>query len=589
MTGSEQNNDLLKEFEPIELEKLDNFTQQLVHGAKKVFGELARLIKSITLYGAEHQSSLNFRARFFEVMTQALSKGDDIVVEVQSYALVIADQVIYEDAKVEGNFIYRFYTDGIRSLTFQRGVTSVEIDQLLNIFLLDWANPAFFEDDAVTVMWSQNFEHIKYSVQTKYDEDTQDADSHLFNFTDELNRLSDYCHTAKESITLDPIKLTLPSEQSIRLAQLHTMSKRELLEKLISLTHETQSERAQIGGVDRFVQLLEQLAQLFAQNLEIGELERLMRQAMFIASSRQRDQLIERWAVPIFMQQVMIPLRGGDHPLAMSALSCVQLLGSAATPHIARAFGETAEAHLDTLTKMMLPHINEHPIELCRVIRIADFLHNKRLIPLLYSSQDDSLCLKVFQTGWKHEDQGVRYEVLLNLPERLYSTPILSKALLEGLSDTYSKIRTLSCYRLSKLRDNVSRTALKQHLDHEVKALKVVDLRKLFAALALMGEPSEYFVAKWAHHSGGLKLSSIAGKGREEGHSVLIGLAISQSQGEHQALIERAAGRKLGGALFVEAAQWGLAYLSATSSTCDQMVYELFFRNQLSIPKGIQR
>lgn len=589
MTGNEHNNDLLKEFEPIELEKLDDYTQQLVQSAKSVFTELARLIKSITLYGAEHQSSLNFRDRFFEVMTKVLSRGDDLVLEVQTYALIIADQVIYEDSKVEGNFIYRFYTDGIRSLTFQRGITALEVDLLLNIFLLDWSTPSLFEDDAVTMLWSQNFEHIKYSVVTKYDEDTDQTENQFLNFTDELNRLSDYCHTSKGFVTFSAAKLSLPLEQSQRLEQLNAISKRELLEKLISLSHETHSERSQIGGVDRFVQLLAQLAQLFAHNTEIGELERLMRQAMFIANPRQHDQLIERWAVPIFMQQVMLPLRGNDHPLAVSALSCIQLLGSAAIPHIARSLGESAEAHLATLNQLMLPHINEHPIELCRVVRTADFLHNKRLIPLLYSSSDDSLCLKVFQTGWQHEDQGVRYEVLLNLPERLYSTPRLSQSLLEGLKDHYSKIRTLSCYRLSKLKDPQSCSALKEHLERAGKELDVVDLRKLFSALALMGEASDYFITKWGNHSGGLKLSAISSKGREEGHSILVGLALSSSGEEHRDIIAKAASRKLGGALFIEAAQWGLSYLNAPLSTRDQMVYELFFRNKLTMSKEGQK
>ena len=102
MKDSEPNPELLKVFEPVELERLDDVIQLTVHSARSVFNELSRLIKSITLYGAEHQSSINFRIRFFEVMTQALSKGDDVSVEVQTYALVIADQVIYEDPKVEG-------------------------------------------------------------------------------------------------------------------------------------------------------------------------------------------------------------------------------------------------------------------------------------------------------------------------------------------------------------------------------------------------------------------------------------------------------------------------------------------------------
>ena len=581
MKDSEPNPELLKAFEPVELERLDDVTQMLVHSAKSVFNELGRLIKSITLYGAEHQSSLNFRLRFFEVMTQALSKGDEIKVEVQTYALVIAEQIIYEDPKVEGNFIYRFYTDGIRELRFTRGVSSEEIDKLLNIFLIDWSQPTLFEDDAVTMLWSQKFEHIFYEVATRYDEDTQEADEHLFNFTDELNRLSDYCRTANDHVSLAPARAKLTDHDREGLANLEQISRRELLEKLISLTHETQSGRELSAGADRFVQLLEQLAQLFASQGEIGELERMIRQGFFVANERQREQLVERWAVPIFMQQVLSPLSSHDHPLALSSLACIQLIGSPATPYVAKALGETAESHFDVLSKMMSAHLDEHPVELCRVVKTSDYLHNKKLIPLLYASQDDSLCLKVFQTGWRHDDQGVRYEALLGLPERLYHSPQLTSALIEGLEDPHSKIRTLSSFRLSKLQDPDARTKLKEYIEGKSKSLVLVDIRKLYAALAMMGENSDFFAERWNLFGGTLKLSSLTSKGRDEGHSALIGLALSQGAEAHRAHLEKLAAKKFGGGSTTEAAQWGLDYLESSPNQKDQMVYELFFRSQL--------
>ena len=585
MQDSEPNNDLLKNFEPVALESLNDSLQRQIHSAREIFNEFSRLIKSITLYGAEHQSSLNFRSRFFEVMTQGLSKGDPITVEVQTYALVIADQVIYEDDKMDGNFIYRFYNDGIRTLTFKPGIKAQEVDQLLNIFFLDWSSPTLFEDDAVTMMWSQGFDYIDYSVATRYDEDTQEADAYLFNFTDELNRLRDHCSAAFEGVELPAIEGGFAKDFRGRIAQLERVSQRELLEKLISLAHETDSNRDLQGGLDRFVQLLDQLAQLFIQSGEISSLERLMRQAFFVAHPRQRDQMIERWAVPIFVQQLMAPLHAAEHSEALSSLSCLNLLGTAATPHIARALGEVMEGYIETLTQMMAPHLEDHQIELCRVVRSVDFLHNKRLLPTLLSSTHDAFCLMVFETGWGHEDQGVRYESLLGLPDRLHHTPHLIKALIEGLSDSYSKTRTLSGYRISKLNDESSMQSLKSYLDQDTRPRDAVELRKLYAALAMMGSPADFFVDRLEKRGSKLSLSALSARVREEQHSALIGLALSTHGADHRALIERKAGRKLGGAL-VEPARWSLTYLDASENQRDQMVYELFFRGQLSVPKG---
>ena len=117
----------------------------------------------------------------------------------------------------------------------------------------------------------------------------------------------------------------------------------------------------------------------------------------------------------------------------------------------------------------------------------------------------------------------------------------------------------------------------------------MVDLRKLFAALALMGESSQYFVDSWSQYSGGLSLSKFSSKGREEVHCALIAIALSVEANQYRAILEKASSRKLGGASFAEASQWGITYLDSNEGTQDQMIYELFFRNQLSLPKGRQR
>ena len=184
---SEVNTDVLKYFEAVELESLDKFVRKKVDFATELFAELARLIKSITLYGAQHQSSLNFRNRFFEVLTRGLIGGNSISVEVQTYALVIAEQVVYENPKIDQNFVYRFYTDGIRSLTLNYGVTADEVDKLLDVFLLDWSDPGLFEDDAVTLMWEKHFEHIHYTLAPPSQNDDEEIETHLTSLSKQLD------------------------------------------------------------------------------------------------------------------------------------------------------------------------------------------------------------------------------------------------------------------------------------------------------------------------------------------------------------------------------------------------------------------
>ena len=36
-------------------------------------------------------------------------------------------------------------------------------------------------------------------------------------------------------------------------------------------------------------------------------------------------------------------------------------------PYVAKALGETADSHFDTLSKMMAPHLEEYPVELAEL------------------------------------------------------------------------------------------------------------------------------------------------------------------------------------------------------------------------------
>jgi hypothetical protein len=584
---SEATNEVLQLFEPKAIETLDEQTQRQVGVARELFLELGRLMKSMTLYGPKHQSSLNFRARFFETLSKGLMGGNRIKVELQAYAIVIADQIIYEDPKIEGNFIYRFYTDGIRTLSFKTGVTTGEVDEFLDLILTDWHNPTLFEDDAVTLLWEKEFEHISYSVAVRYDQESEEHEEHLFQLNDTLDRLYDLLHTSPVGVTLSRIESVITPERQARLEHLSQINQRELLEKLIALSHETQRGLSVKGGRDKLIMLLDQIAQLFAHRDDVSELERFLRQAFRIAIDI-KSKLIEVWAVPRFIQRVLKPLLVSNDPQALSALSCLQLLEERMTPHVIREIGGLSEKYVPPLAKLLLPHITKYPIEVSRSIRTGEFLQGKRLLEMVYASGDTELCLKSFETAWAHDDQGVRYEAINGINDELRELPLITDALFEGLNDSYSKVRTISTYGLSKLRSAKNIARLQELIDRDYGGkgevqLAVSDLRKRYVSASLAGVSSDHFVKKLTKNSG----FSI-GRMRDHRRSALVALSVHSSGAQHTELIERELHRKIGGGL-QEEARWGLAYLRAGSRDQEQMVYELFFRGQLISPKGVAR
>jgi len=322
---------------------------------------------------------------------------------------------------------------------------------------------------------------------------------------------------------------------------------------------------------------VDQIAQLFAQKGDVSALERLMRQALRVVGAEGREPLLALWNVTLFVQRAMEPLTAPSHPQALSAFACLQLLGPDATPHMTRALGRVADAHLPALARLMRPHLPRFAVDACRSVRAGDLAQATRLVALCYEAQDAPLALKVFETAWAHEDRDVRYEALRALPEALRGAPAVVDACFEGLGDSYGKVRSLAIVALSQARSDEGRARLAAALDGEAAAaLEPLELGKLYVAAALAGVPHALFEERLGGALGGL----LGGRARGSRVAALLGLACASTSPERapaaQATLEREAGRVLGAALDKEAARWGLAYLRAAPKGREQAAYELF-------------
>ena len=172
--------DIMQLFEGPDESSLDAETAEEVRLTKEAFRELEKLIKNIGLYGRLHSSTHRFRASLFTAISDMLAGRAAVEIDVGPYEFSVHDVSIYENPHPEDNFIYKLYMDGVRHLEFLPGLTQPEIDDLLDVFLTNWADPSLFEDDMVTLMWQRHFEHIRYVVIDSFKEDIKEDEAYLY-------------------------------------------------------------------------------------------------------------------------------------------------------------------------------------------------------------------------------------------------------------------------------------------------------------------------------------------------------------------------------------------------------------------------
>lgn len=168
--------DLMKMFEGPAEETLGEAQRAAIAAGRNAFKELDKLMKAVGLYGFQHQGTQRFRGLFHQALLTLVPHEDDTFeLVVGPYELTLHDQVVYQNAAPEKNFIYKFFQDGVRRLRFHHGLTEKELDDFVDVLLTNWDDPTLFEDDSVTVMWSKDFDHLSYKVIESFREDGQIA------------------------------------------------------------------------------------------------------------------------------------------------------------------------------------------------------------------------------------------------------------------------------------------------------------------------------------------------------------------------------------------------------------------------------
>ncbi len=109
---------------------------------------------------------------------------DEISLKIKQFEIVYDDQVVYKNTDKDESLALFFFKDGVRELSFKKGLPLEEIRDFLKIISSDFERE-LLDDDVVTLMWERDFQFISYVVDENFifDEDGQEYE---FQATDQL-------------------------------------------------------------------------------------------------------------------------------------------------------------------------------------------------------------------------------------------------------------------------------------------------------------------------------------------------------------------------------------------------------------------
>ena len=134
---------------------------------------LVRTLKAYRMYLPNNPTLHKFQSDLEARTWSCLKEIGDIVLNVQQFDLLFEDYSVYHNAAREESLAYRFFTDGVRQITFREGLEPQELRGVLEV-LKKATDPTQGQDDVVTLLWERDFRHIEY-VHISIDEIVEES------------------------------------------------------------------------------------------------------------------------------------------------------------------------------------------------------------------------------------------------------------------------------------------------------------------------------------------------------------------------------------------------------------------------------
>lgn len=146
--------------------------------AAGLVGALAKAARAFTLYDPGNALVRQFIGDYRARAEEATS-GGDVILEVRPFELMLGAEVVYRENDRERSLSFKLFRDGIRKLTFGRGVELEELLRLLQILAVRFVGVRQAEDDVVTLLRKAEFARIMFVAVEGYASEDEDPSAGL--------------------------------------------------------------------------------------------------------------------------------------------------------------------------------------------------------------------------------------------------------------------------------------------------------------------------------------------------------------------------------------------------------------------------
>ena len=132
---------------------------------REAFAALSRSLKRISVYRHARDQHAAYLEPALAALRALLEQRPAFTVELEPGGLRFAGELVYSEPARESGFCFRLHRDGVRTLTFRRGLG---LEELAAFSQVASASVEHSTEDAVTELWKLDLSHISYAAVSGY-------------------------------------------------------------------------------------------------------------------------------------------------------------------------------------------------------------------------------------------------------------------------------------------------------------------------------------------------------------------------------------------------------------------------------------
>ena len=194
--------------------------QDDLKAAKDVIQALLKSKKMIRMYPSNNPIYVKTLEDTYARFRDYFNYRDDLLLKIRQNDIIWENEQIYYNTEKEDNLALFLFKDGLRELTFRKGLTADEMEEFLKITAMDFERE-ILDDDIVTLLWEKDFQNIHHIADDVVLADEENYEVNAVEQVEEVannpdNILRAYQDAFKEDEVLEDVAIVPLSDKDLQ-------------------------------------------------------------------------------------------------------------------------------------------------------------------------------------------------------------------------------------------------------------------------------------------------------------------------------------------------------------------------------------